>query len=71
MDVRVAFGRVRDEVLKKTSNRQEPFVYGSLGGDNLALVPQPAKPQDAEADARIDYEYAAQIGTRDVWDSFL
>src|ERR1700723_1750356 len=42
VDVRVAFGRVRDEVLKKTSNRQEPFVYGSLGGANLALVPQPA-----------------------------
>jgi uncharacterized caspase-like protein len=71
VDVRVAFGRVRDEVLKKTSNRQEPFVYGSLGGDNLALVPQPAKPPETEADARIDYEYAAQIGTRDVWDSFL
>lgn len=71
VDVRVAFGRVRDEVLKKTSNRQEPFVYGSLGGDNLALVPQPAKPMDTEADARIDYEYAAQIGTREVWDSFI
>src|ERR1700722_4806168 len=71
VDVRVAFGRVRDEGLKKTSNRQEPFVYGSLGGDNLALVPQPAKPPETEADARIDYEYAAQIGTRDVWDSFI
>jgi uncharacterized caspase-like protein len=71
VDVRVAFGRVRDEVLKKTANRQEPFVYGSLGGDNLALVPQPVKPVDADADARIDYEYAAQIGTKDVWDSFL
>src|ERR1700729_134376 len=71
VDLRVAFGRVRDEVLKKTSNRQEPFVYGSLGGDNLALVPQSAKPPETEADARIDYEYAAQIGTKDVWDSFL
>jgi uncharacterized caspase-like protein len=71
VDVRVAFGRVRDEVLKKTSNRQEPFVYGSLGGDNLALVPQPAKPPETEADARIDYEYAAQIGTKEVWDSFI
>jgi uncharacterized caspase-like protein len=71
VDLRVAFGRVRDEVLKKTSNRQEPFVYGSLGGDNLALVPQPAKPLDSEADARIDYEYAAQIGTKEVWESFL
>ena len=56
VDVRVAFGRVRDEVLKKTSNRQEPFVYGSLGGDNLALVTQVAKPQETEADARTDYE---------------
>ena len=26
LDVRLAFGRVRDEVLKKTGNRQEPFV---------------------------------------------
>jgi uncharacterized caspase-like protein len=71
VDLRVAFGRVRDEVLQKTSNRQEPFVYGSLGGDNLALVPQPAKPVQTEADARIDYEYAAQIGTKEVWESFL
>ena len=71
VDVRVAFGRVRDEVLKRTSNRQEPFVYGSLGGDQLALVSQPEKPAQNDADARIDYEYAAQLGTKDVWDSFL
>jgi uncharacterized caspase-like protein len=42
LDVRLAFGRVRDEVLKSTANRQEPFVYGSLGGGNIALVPAPA-----------------------------
>jgi uncharacterized caspase-like protein len=71
VDLRVAFGRVRDEVLKRTLNRQEPFVYGSLGGDNLALVPSPAKPVDADADARVDYEFAAQLGTKDVWNSFL
>lgn len=71
VDVRVAFGRVRDEVLKRTSNRQEPFVYGSLGGDQVALVSQPEKPAQNDADARIDYEYAAQLGTKDVWDSFL
>src|SRR5438105_2727322 len=39
LDVRLALGRVRDEVLKTTNNRQEPFVYGSLGGANIALVP--------------------------------
>jgi len=27
LDLRIAFGRVRDEVLKNTGNKQEPFVY--------------------------------------------
>ena len=71
VDLRLALGRVRDEVLRKTGNRQEPFVYGSLGGDNVALVPQPEKPHQTEADARVDYEFAAQIGTKQVWESFL
>src|SRR6266478_7894727 len=43
LDVRRAFGFVRDDVLKSTGNRQEPFVYGSLGGDDVPLVPAPAK----------------------------
>src|SRR6201996_3097489 len=71
VDVRVAFGRVRDEVLRKTGNRQEPFVYGSLGGDTLALVPQAARPLDAEGGGRVDYDYAVQLGTMEVWNSFL
>src|SRR5271170_2529748 len=41
LDVRRAFGFVRDDVLRVTSNRQEPFVYGSLGGDDVPLVPAP------------------------------
>src|SRR6201996_6791939 len=41
LDLRKAFGFVRDDVLKVTHNRQEPFVYGSLGGDDVALVPAP------------------------------
>jgi uncharacterized caspase-like protein len=52
LDVRLAFGRVRDEVLRSTGNSQEPFVYGSLGGAEIALVPakppeitKPAEPQ--------------------------
>jgi len=71
LDIRLAFGRVRDDVLKSTSNRQEPFVYGSLGGETTALVPAVAKPVDPEAQARIDYELAAQVGTKDAWDSFI
>lgn len=38
LDVRLALGKVRDEVLAVTNGRQEPFLYGSLGGDNLALA---------------------------------
>jgi hypothetical protein len=39
LDVRLVFGRVRDQVMKMTNRRQEPFVYGSLGGAMVALVP--------------------------------
>ena len=39
LDVELALRRVRDEVLKTTRNRQEPFKYGSLGGSELPLVP--------------------------------
>src|ERR1700751_5142171 len=35
LDLRRAFGYVRDDVLKTTRNRQEPFIYGSLGGDDF------------------------------------
>ena len=42
IDIRIALGRVRDEVLKLTAGRQEPFIYGSLGGATIPLVPQPA-----------------------------
>jgi uncharacterized caspase-like protein len=74
LDVRLAFGRVRDQVMKITNNRQEPFVYGSLGGNTVALVPAPviAKPvaPPIENTGR-DYEFAAQIGTKRAWDAFL
>ncbi|MBV9566250.1 MAG: caspase family protein [Bradyrhizobium sp.] len=71
LDLRLALGRVRDEVLKTTNRRQEPFVYGSLGGETVALVPQLAPPIDPDAEARRDYEFAAQIGTEEAWNSFL
>ncbi|MGA2291529.1 caspase family protein [Bradyrhizobium sp.] len=75
LDVRRALGFVRDDVLKRTANRQEPFVYGSLGGDDLPLVPVKAAPSasapNSQADARRDYELALQIGNREAWNAFL
>ena len=75
LDLRKAFGFVRDDVLKNTGYKQEPYVYGSLGGDDVPLVP--AKPVVAgpqanpDSEIRRDYELALQLGTRDVWTAFL
>ncbi len=72
LDVRLAFGRVRDEVLKVTASRQEPFVYGALGGGNIALVPAPAKAPEASVnDIKADYELVQKIGSKRAWEVFL
>jgi len=80
LDLRIAFGKVRDEVLASTGARQEPHVYGSLGGTTIALVPAgevsgaataaPAPGGDVGGTWR-DYEFAMQVGTRTAWDAFL
>jgi hypothetical protein len=75
LDLRKAFGYVRDDVLRSTGNKQEPYLYGSLGGDDLPLVP--ARPDvlgpqaDPQTAIRRDYELALQLGTRDGWEAFL
>ena len=78
LDVRRAFGFVRDDVLKSTGNKQEPFVYGSLGGEDVPLVPVKAAPAAAsapainpQADMRRDYELALQVGNKPAWEAFL
>ena len=80
LDVRRAFGFVRDDVLKSTGNKQEPFVYGSLGGEDVPLVPVKAAPVAAaapapalnpQADMRRDYELALQVGNKPAWEAFL
>ncbi|KRQ15829.1 caspase family protein [Bradyrhizobium manausense] len=78
LDLGKAFRFVRDDVLKSTGNKQEPFVYGSLGGDDVSLVPAkpvvtaPQGPQANPQDSiRRDYELALQAGNRDAWEAFL
>ncbi|MBR0690892.1 caspase family protein [Bradyrhizobium manausense] len=82
LDVRRAFGFVRDDVLKSTGNKQEPFVYGSLGGEDVPLVPvkaapapvtaaAPAPATNPQADMRRDYELALQVGNKPAWEAFL
>jgi len=77
LDIRLVMGRVRDHVRAKTGGAQEPFVYGSLGGANVALVsPGPgssvnARADSADATAARDYELATKVGTKEAWDAFL
>ena len=82
LDVRLAFGRIRDEVLAATSRQQEPFVYGALGGATVTLAAlsadersEPRIPASAIADADVlasrDYEFAAKVGTKEAWETFL
>jgi uncharacterized caspase-like protein len=87
LDLRQAFGLVRDDVMKATDNKQEPFVYGSLGGATVALVQQasltttttsdtsalaaPSATINPAAEVRRDYEYAERVGTKEGWESFL
>ncbi len=75
LDLRLAFGRVKDEVMKSTNGRQEPFVYGSLGGGNYSLVSAPAEVKGATtaaaADVKADYDLVEKIGSRKAWEVFL
>jgi hypothetical protein len=85
-DVRIALGHVRDDVMRATGSRQEPFVAGSLGGAELALVASPSKPEQPTrqisvlpnpqasepiSDPQRDYELAERVGTKEAWESFL
>ncbi|MFZ5690346.1 MAG: caspase family protein [Pseudomonadota bacterium] len=85
-DIRIALGHVRDDVVRATGSRQEPFVAGSLGGAEVALVPDAAKPAEPSrqisvvpnpqaavtaADPQRDYELAERVGTKQAWESFL
>jgi uncharacterized caspase-like protein len=81
LDIRLALGKVRDDVLRATNHRQEPYVYGSLGGDSVALVPAPsvaavpppaaAPPANADADEASDYRSTERFASLDGWRAFL
>jgi len=73
LDIRLALGKVRDDVLEATGRRQEPYVYGSLGGAPVSLVP--AEPAAVAADplaaTAADYADAERAGTPEAWRAFI
>jgi len=78
LDIRLSLGRVRDDVIEATASKQEPFVYGSLGGNTVTLASLSTEERhdhpaqlDADLEASRDYAAAAKIGTKDAWGSYL
>ncbi|MCK1384419.1 caspase family protein [Bradyrhizobium sp. 21] len=78
LDLRKAFGYVRDEVLQATTNKQEPFIYGSLGGDDVVLAPAaapsappPAPVASTDMSASRDYEFSERVGSVEAWDLYI
>jgi WD40 repeat protein/uncharacterized caspase-like protein len=59
LDIELALRRVRDEVLRATRNKQEPFKYGSLGGAEIALI---AKPAETELPKRMEPTAPSPLG---------
>ena len=47
VEVRLLFGRIRDQVRQSTDGRQNPHLYGSLGGEEIYL----REPEEAEPSA--------------------
>jgi hypothetical protein len=76
-DIRFAFGKTRDGVMKETGNRQEPYVTGTFGGTLVSFNPAPA-PAAAEARARdlekVETEHyllVKEVGSIKAWKVFL
>jgi Caspase domain len=46
LEVRLMFGKVRDDVMEATNKEQEPFTYTSLGGESIFLNPAAAVPEE-------------------------
>ena len=65
-------------MLQATTNRQEPFIYGSLGGDDVVLAPAaaptappPAPVASTDTSASRDYEFSERVGTVEAWDLYI
>src|SRR5262249_38110926 len=71
LDLRLAFGRIRDNVMKAAGNREQPFVYGALYAENAALVPLSTTALDKPEDVKSDYELVEKIGNAMAYDVFL
>jgi uncharacterized caspase-like protein len=69
VEVRQLFGYVRDDVIDATGRRQQPFLYGSLGGQGVFLHPQPRASEAPMSGAQLteaERAWAAVKDSRDI-----
>jgi hypothetical protein len=73
IEIRRFFGFVRDDVLAATGYKQEPFVYGSLGGEELFFktAPVPVSPDIANPVAPTSTAAASALPANKGWDQLL
>jgi TPR repeat protein len=83
VDVRIALGKVRDEVVQATNREQEPFVYGSLGGAQIFLnikevninVTNSGNTQEVsptgQSEAAADWQNIRDLADKDLLDAFI
>jgi TonB family protein len=69
LEVRLFWGRVHDRVMSSTAGAQEPFIYGSLGGEALYLnppaasIPSPPVQYDPRAAELALWQSVQDLGT--------
>ncbi|MCF3642696.1 caspase family protein [Rhizobium sp. TRM95111] len=83
VDVRIALGKVRDEVVQVTNREQEPFVYGSLGGAQIFLnikevninVTNSGNTQEVspngQSEAAADWQNIRDLADKDLLEAFI
>ncbi|WP_203426244.1 caspase family protein [Sinorhizobium sp. BG8] len=83
VDVRIALGKVRDEVVQVTNREQEPFVYGSLGGAQIFLnikqvtinVTNSGNTQEVspngQSEAAADWQNIRDLADKDLLQAFI
>ncbi|MFC3075903.1 caspase family protein [Shinella pollutisoli] len=83
VDVRIALGKVRDEVVQATNREQEPFVYGSLGGAQIFLnikevninVTNSGNTQEVspngQSEAAADWQNIRDLADKDLLEAFI
>ena len=74
LEIRIAMGKIRDQVVQQTGNRQEPSTYGSLGGEEIYLfrgVSDHSSLKTNDTSIQAAYESALRVNTKEAWNAFI